>query len=257
MNDGSPKVSQQVMLYKNKRTGEEKTFLDTSTEYADSKIWEDKDWVFAEWEEEVLKVAIPSSISDFDPFIKMEYVSDAERKLDFVEAKIAETKVKRIRLTALEDQTTQEIALGEFNLEAYPAEQYEILDTVERVELSSDDIEIKDDIFNQKRIVLLVSRSLTEANWSEIGRIKEIALKCEQEGVPFVVLTNATRKEIDLFRKNKNFDCAIFSTDQVELKIISRSNPALLVLEKGIVKEKYSRRTIPTGKRFKEIHLKK
>ena len=194
MNDGSPKVSQQVMLYKNKRTGEEKTFLDTSTEYADSKIWEDKDWVFAEWEEEVLKVAIPSSISDFDPFIKMEYVSDAERKLDFVEAKIAETKVKRIRLTALEDQTTQEIALGEFNLEAYPAEQYEILDTVERVELSSDDIEIKDDIFNQKRIVLLVSRSLTEANWSEIGRIKEIALKCEQEGVPFVVLTNATRK---------------------------------------------------------------
>jgi uncharacterized membrane protein YphA (DoxX/SURF4 family) len=255
MNDGSPPVSQRVMLYKNTKTGATKTYLDTSEEYTDSKIWEYKEWVFVKWDEEILKEEILASISDFDPFIKVKHLTDAERKLDFVKAQIVETKVKRIRLTTLEDQTTQEIALSEFSLEAYPVDQYQI-DTVEIVEVGTDDIEIKDDIISQERIVLLVSRDLAKASWNEIDRIKEIAAKCEQDGVPFIVIANATREEIDSFRKDQNFDCAIFSMDQIELKIISRSNPALLVLEKGIVKEKYSHRTIPTGKRFKvEIHL--
>ncbi|MFK7786104.1 MAG: DoxX family protein [Crocinitomicaceae bacterium] len=257
MNNGVPSVSQRVMQYKNNQTGKTRTYLDSSNEYYDSEIWKEKEWEFVKWVEETLKEEIPASISDFDPFIKMEHLSDAERQLEFVQAKIIETKVKRIRLTTLEDQTTEEIALSEFNLETYPAEQYQILDTVETVEVSTDDIEIKEDILNQERIVLLVSRSLADANWNEMARIKEIATKCEKEGVPFILLANATRKEIDAFRKDNSFDCAIFSMDQIELKIISRSNPAILVLEKGVVKEKYSRRTIPTGKRFTEIHLKK
>lgn len=257
MNNGSPAVSQRVMLYKNDKTGEEKTFLDSSDEYTKSKIWEDKNWVFVKWDEEVLKEKIPASISDFDPTLKMEYLTDAERGLEFVQSQIVETKVKRIRLTTLEDQTTQEIALDEFSIEAYPEEEYEIIDTVEIVEVGTADIEIKEAIVNEKRIVVLVSRDLTKANWSEIDRIKEIANNCEKKDVPFILITNGTRAEIDGFRKEHTFDCAIFSMDQIELKIISRSNPALLVLEKGVVKEKYSHRTIPTGKRFKEIYLKK
>jgi hypothetical protein len=47
----------------------------------------------------------------------------------------------------------------------------------------------------------------------------------------------------------------VFSMDEIELKIISRSNPALVVLERGVVKAKYSKRTIPTVEKFKTNHL--
>ena len=145
--------------------------------------------------------------------------------------------------------------LSEFDLERYPEDQFQILDTIEVVETGTDDINIKEAIINENRIIVLVSRDLVNANWNEINRIKEIAAKCEKENVPFIVIANATRKDIDTFRKEYSFNCAVFSMDQIELKIISRSNPALLVLEKGVIKEKYSHRVIPTGVRFKEIHL--
>jgi hypothetical protein len=44
--------------------------------------------------------------------------------------------------------------------------------------------------------------------------------------------------------------------DEIELKIISRSNPAMLVLEKAVVKAKYPHRSIPSVKTFTEKHLK-
>ena len=257
MNDGEPGVYKDALLYKNKKTGEEKSFVSPSTEYSDSRIWELDDWEFVEMINQVVKEPIYPTIQDFDPTLKIEHLTDAERNLDFVRSQIVETKVKRIRLTTLEDQTTKEIEFSEFNLEAYPADKFQIIDTVETTELGTDDISIKEAIVNEKRVVILVSRDLIEASWNEIDRIKEIATKCKAENVPFILIVNGTRDQIDTFRKEQNFDCAIFSMDQIELKIISRSNPALLVLEKGVVKEKYSHRTIPTGERFKEIHLKK
>lgn len=257
MKDGVDGVFEDALLYKNSKTGEEKSFLSSSTEYSNSKIWANEDWKFVSMVNQVIKPSIPASIVDFSPMLKVKDLSESERKLDFVSAMIVETKMKRIRFTALDDETVKEVMLSEFNLETYPAEAYQIIDTVEVVELGTEDLEINEALLNEKRVVLMVSRNLVEANWNEIERIKEIAAKCEKENVPFVVIANATRDEVEAFRTEHTFNCAIFSMDQIELKIISRSNPALLVLENGVVKEKYSHRMIPTGDRFKEIHLKK
>lgn len=255
--DGIEGLYRDVLLYRNTKTGEEKTFVGTSDEYSDSKIWEDKDWEFVKNDSEEIRASVGETIQDFNPTIRVEDLSDNERKLAFVSDLIVETKVKRIRFNALEDETIKEIDINEFDLQTYPEEEYQIIDTIEVVELGTDDIEIKEALLNEKQVVMLVSIDLVKANWKEIDRIKAIAAKCEEENVPFVVIANATRKDIDAFRNEHSFNCAVFSNDQIELKIISRSNPALLVLEKGVIKEKYSHRMIPTGERFKEIHLKK
>jgi uncharacterized membrane protein YphA (DoxX/SURF4 family) len=255
--DGIDGLYRDVLLYRNTKTGKEKTFEGTSDEYSDSKIWEDKDWEFVKNDTEEIRESVPETIKDFDPFIKVKHLSDNERNLAFVSAMLVETKVKRIRLTALEDETIKEIGFNEFDLETYPEEEYQIIDTVEIIETSTNDIEIKEALLNEKRVVMLISRDLVNANWNEIDRIKAVAANCEIEKVPFVVIANATRDDIESFRKKYAFNCAVFSNDQIELKIISRSNPALLVLENGVIKDKYSHRMIPTGDRFKEIHLKK
>ena len=63
--------------------------------------------------------------------------------------------------------------------------------------------------------------------------------------VPFVMICNASRDEINAFRKKHNFEIPVFVMDEIELKVISRSNPALMILEKGVVKGKYPYRSIP------------
>lgn len=255
VDDGEKGVYEDALLYKNTKTGEERSYIASSDEYSKSKIWEDDTWKFVSMVNKEIRPTIKATLDEFNPTISMKELSDSERQLDFVKALITQTKVKRIRIKALQDEVVSEVLMSEFDLESYPTEEYEIIDTVETIEVGTGDINIKKALINEKRVVVLVSRDLVNANWSEIDRIKGIAEKCKTENVPFVVIANGTRQEMDAFRKKYAFNCAIFSLDQIELKIISRSNPALLVLEKGVVKEKYSHRMIPTGDRFKEIHL--
>lgn len=256
MNDGKEGIMETSLHYRNKQTGEKRTYISGSSEYNNSKIWEDKSWVNVKMVDTEIRPSIPPSISNFRPQIPFSELSDAERKLPFVQEMIKGTKVKRIRLLTLEEQMNEEVLLSDFSLELYPPEDYQILDTIEVIEDNTDDIEITEAILDQKRIVILVSRNLMEADWSEIERIRAIAAKCEQKNVPFVMLTNAARSEMNAFRKKYQFDCAIFSMDELELKIISRSNPALLIIEKGVVTGKYSNNGIPNPAKFAEYHLK-
>lgn len=257
LKDGEEGVYEDALVYRNKKTGEERTYIASSNEYSKSNIWENDNWEFVSMVNKVIKEQIDASIQDFLPSINAKDLSQAELKLDFVSNKVVYAKVKRIRLKSNGSDELSAILLQKFNQDAYPSEKYTIVDTVESTELEAKDIYVRDDLFSQKKIAMLVSRDLKNGNWDEINRIKVIAKQCEKAKVPFVVIANATRKEIDAFRSKNNFNCAIFSMDQIELKIISRSNPALLVLEKGVVKEKYSHRMIPTGDRFNEKHLKK
>lgn len=257
LKDGEEGVYEDALVYRNKKTGEERTYIASSNEYSKSNIWENDNWEFVSMVNKVIKEQIDASIQDFLPSINAKDLSEAELKLDFVSNKVVYAKVKRIRLKSKGSDELSAILLQKFNQDAYPSEKYTIVDTVESTELEAKDIYVRDDLFSQKKIAMLVSRDLKNGNWDEINRIKAIAKQCAKAKVPFVVIANATRKEIDAFRSKNNFNCAIFSMDQIELKIISRSNPALLVLEKGVVKEKYSHRMIPTGDRFNEKHLKK
>ena len=57
------------------------------------------------------------------------------------------------------------------------------------------------------------------------------------------------------FKKKHNFNVPMFVNDETELKAISRSNPTILVIEKGVVKGKYPYRSTPTKEKFKQNHL--
>ena len=256
MTDGIPGVYRSELLYKNKKTGKKRSFESSSDAYAKSKIWEDEDWIFVKMVDREIRATIRPSIADFSPFVALSDLTDAERNLPFVKSMLANAKVKQIRLLSLLNKTTEEVLLSEFNRTAYPADEYQILDTIEVINPELSDIVITDALLREKRVVILISRNFNEADWSSISRIKAIAQSCAQKKVPFVMIANGTREQIKAFRKTNSFKCAIFSMDEIELKIMSRSNPALLVLENGVVVEKYSRRTIPTGKKFKEYHLK-
>ena len=107
------------------------------------------------------------------------------------------------------------------------------------------DISLRNYIVHEKNIVILVSKQLNNSNWNSIERIKSIFQECKRNNIPFILITNSSRESINLFRNKYDFDVPTFVNDEIELKAICRSNPALLIIKNAVIKGKYPHRSIP------------
>ena len=122
---------------------------------------------------------------------------------------------------------------------------------------SISDISAKMATVTADKIVILVSRKLDEANWSNIDRVKDVYTACKESGIPMMMICNAnSREDINQLRKENELPVPVFSMDGIELKIISRANPAIMILEKGTVTGKYGFRSFPSKEKFIKNHLK-
>lgn len=256
MNDGVEGVYESMLVYKNTKTGELVEYSATSTEYNDSKIWEDKDWAYESMvQKAIIPTKIPSITDQFNPFIGIGEVSDSEMKLDSVAIKMATLNVPGLKLNDIYGETEIEIPMSEYNLTDYDQESFAVLDTITIQDPSITEISIRDYIIHADRFVLVSAKNLDEADWRNIERLKELQVACEEAKVPFVMMCSASRERINEFKKEYNFTAPIFVNDETELKAISRSNPSVLVIEKAVVKGKYSFRSTPTKKEFITKHL--
>lgn len=217
MNDGVEGEYESLLVYANKKTGEKREYSATSLEYTESKIWEDTDWKYESMVQSVIvPTKIPSITDQFNPFIDVSDISDDELQIAAFKEMYENAKV---------DGTISELS-------------------------------IRDLIVSSPQFVLVSSKNLMEGNWNIIDRLKGIQKECVKADVPFAVICGASREQINEFRKKHSFNAPIFVNDETELKAISRSNPTLLVIEKGIVRGKYPFRSTPSKEKFKTKHLK-
>lgn len=247
MNDGEEGVYINMLRYKNSKTKEEKLFDSNSKEYTSSKIWEDKDWKYIDMVQQVVKpTKIPSITGQFSPFISIAAMTDAERNFAPVQEMLTQNQVSEIRVKNLSNDEIYNVPMEEFLSEDYPVEYYTVLDTVKGVNPEFTEVTLRDYIVKAKQIVVMSAKNITEANWSSIARYKEIAAGCKKNNIPFLFMCNGSQEQIAAFRKKYNFDAPIFINDETELKAIARSNPSMMIIQKGIVVGKYPHRSTPT-----------
>ena len=257
MNDGKEGVYQSLLVYKNKKTGEEKEYDSSSPEYTTSKIWEDKDWeYFSMVQKAIIPTKIPSITDQFNPFIPIEDVSEYELMLPSVADTMENAKISALKVLSLEYNSHMEVPMEEYNVTDYPIESYTIVDTIEVMNPELTEISIRDFIVETEKMVLVSSKKLEEGDWRNMDKLKAIFEDCKKANVPFAVMCNANRDQINAFREKYKFYAPFFVNDETELKAISRSNPALIVVEKGIVKAKYPFRSTPTKEQFAKKFLK-
>lgn len=258
MNDGIPEVNEDMIVYKNKKTGETKEFSPTSTEYTESKIWEDTDWEYDSMIKKVIVEGKLSSIdsSQFSPFLSIADVSEFELQLDVIKLQMENAHVPGLKLYDVAGEMEIEVMMDEYNVTDYDPESYSIMDTIEMDNPNITDVGIRDLILTADRVVLVSSLVLTDGNWGNIDRLKAIFEVCKQKKIPFAVICGASKEEIDAFREKHKFFAPFFVNDGTELKVISRSNPTLMVIEKGIVKAKYPFRSTPSRDTFISKHAK-
>lgn len=256
MNNGVEGEYDSMLTYRNIHTGKLRKM--TQAQYmANESFWTDTNWVFESKEQITLVEQINPSIMDFNPTIQIADMSDDERNSILVKNILDTAMVTTYRFMNKEYNEVEEVLKEEYIPEYYPEETYELLDSVSALDPNITEVAILDEVLNARKIVMVVSKKLEDGSWeSSMERIKAIQKDCKKKGVPFIFICNADPKEIAKFKKDHNLSVPIFSMDEIELKIIARSNPAMLVLEKAVVKAKYPHRSIPTAETFKEKYLK-
>lgn len=118
---------------------------------------------------------------------------------------------------------------------------------------SVDGSDITEDVLSQPNIFLLVSYDITHADEDVQGQINDFVALCQKQGIEFIGLTSSGSKEVDEFRHKHNSMFEYYTTDQTTLKTMIRSNPGLMLLQKGVVKAMWHHNDFPTFDEAKKL----
>lgn len=97
----------------------------------------------------------------------------------------------------------------------------------------------KEELLLEPKLVVFVAYNLAEASKDGLGKLKQIANDAKNKGYKIIALTASNADEIAATQKKYGFDFKFYFCDATALKTIERANPALMVLNKGTITQKY------------------
>lgn len=114
--------------------------------------------------------------------------------------------------------------------------------------------DVTDDILSKPIVLFVVSRSLTDAREKGMQQIVTLANHAEAEGLDLYIATSTQSKEIEQWYSQWGNPLVNFAQmDELTLKTIIRSNPGLLLLNRGTIMGKWSSRNLPSASELDEI----
>ncbi|AEA45142.1 DoxX family membrane protein [Fluviicola taffensis] len=247
--NGNPGKFQSLLVYKNLKTGATKEYDGSSKEFMDSKIWEKtKEWKYETMiNKEIIPMILPSiDTAQFNPVREINQLSADELSMEVVKKQLKNRKITGLLLEDILTKEKIEISEIEYNVESYPIDTYAVLDTIEVENPDLTEVSIRNFLFTAPKVLVLVSKSLKEFDLDHLAEIKTLVSKAKKANVPIVFIVGSSSDEIESFKKKHNLHVPMFMNDGTELKVISRANPALMVLKHGRVKGKYTGNSLPT-----------
>lgn len=103
------------------------------------------------------------------------------------------------------------------------------------------DILLNDDNY----IFLLISYKLEGYSYKNQKNIDALVEYCKEQGYNFYCITASSDEEIENYKQKVQSDIEFYSADEITLKTIVRSNPGLILLNKGIIIDKWHYNDIP------------
>lgn len=246
--DGKEGKYKNLLIYTNLKTGKKKEYVDGTKEFYESNVWDKtNEWKFDTLiTKEIVPKKLPSiDTAQFNPSRSIRSLTADELQLDVVKKQLEKRHVTGLRLLDNVTKEKTEIPEIEYNVESYPNDTYTIIDTIEVENPEFTDVSIRNFLFKAPEVIVAFSKSLKEFDTNHLAELKTLAAAAKKAGVPFVLVVGSSDSEIEAFKKKHNFHVPVFINDGVELKAISRANPALLVLKHGRVKGKYTGNSLP------------
>jgi uncharacterized membrane protein YphA (DoxX/SURF4 family) len=258
MNDGKEGKYESGFILKNLKTGKNEFF--TQAQYTDTvrKIWEDKNYKYISTEtKEIVPTKLPSITGQFNPLVQIGDVTEAELKMPYIKSLVEKAQIDGVLLMDKAVNVEIQVAKNEYNLSDYDTTYFPFIKEIKMNNPDLAELNIRDFIVESKEIIILFSKNLKEANFEKLNEYKKIFSEAQKNKIPMVLICSSNREEINAWRDKNNFDIPAFTNDETELKAIARSNPSLMIVQKGVVKGKYPFRSLPTFDWMKKHVLNK
>lgn len=101
--------------------------------------------------------------------------------------------------------------------------------------------------------LVINSYDLTKANLKAFARLNEFCAKAYADDIPAVVLVSAQPSDINQFVSDNKLQLSFYTTDDIVLKTIVRSNPGLLLMKDGVILKKWHYNDIPDYEDFRKL----
>ncbi|MGC8865565.1 MAG: BT_3928 family protein [Bacteroidales bacterium] len=97
----------------------------------------------------------------------------------------------------------------------------------------------------------------SHASNKALQKLASILRQANQEGHSVIILCPATPEEIEKMKEEFGLDYEFFSADDIQLKMMVRANPGLMLLRGGKILGKWNGHSLPSYERLKTQYLSK
>lgn len=149
----------------------------------------------------------------------------------------------------------------EFTIENYPAEDstWSFVDTKTKlvkkgytppiadfVIFDDDGVDIAPSILaDSSYTFLMIFSNIEKADDTSIDKINDLYDYTLDEGIPFYALTASGSEAINEWRDNTGAEYPLYRSDETVLKTMTRANPGVMLLRKGVVLAKWNANDLP------------
>jgi uncharacterized membrane protein YphA (DoxX/SURF4 family) len=106
--------------------------------------------------------------------------------------------------------------------------------------MEKDGEDITELLMKKERLMLIVAYDLSKAKEKGLIKIKELSESALQKGYSVYLFSASTKDDFLKIKAKYDFDFDLLFCDETTLKTIVRANPGIVILNKGVVKEKWS-----------------
>ena len=104
--------------------------------------------------------------------------------------------------------------------------------------MEKNDTDYKDEFLESPKTMLIVAYDLVNADKGGMAKMEKLYLEAKAKGYKVAGMTASTPEEIDTVKKQFGLTFDFYFCDAITLKTIERSNPSIVILDKGTVTQK-------------------
>ena len=103
--------------------------------------------------------------------------------------------------------------------------------------------------------ILAVAYNLTQSDVQYQPAINRLAEYAQEKGIRFYGLTSSSERDIEAYKKRNHVPYEFCTADEIQLKTMIRSNPGVIILQKGTILDKWAGKDVPDVKELQDTDL--
>ena len=94
------------------------------------------------------------------------------------------------------------------------------------------------ELLDEDKLVMVIAYDLAKSHYDAFSEVAKVAKKAREKGYKVIGMSASSDENANAIKSKYGLDFDFYFTDETTLKTIVRSNPAILVLNRGTIQQK-------------------